>query len=191
MKRVVMLFAMLCTLIASTSVLAAEAYINKVFGQIGQAAVRMDNGTVETSVFAEVSVDGSGINQTAFLWYVVINEYTNGDIVIQSWQGDIPVDTVQVTGVASMSVEIDTCTVSNVAGCGYVDFAVTTEPGTPEISNTAFGWNLGGIIYRSVGARQVRAASSVGTVLDYPLETSSYAFMSKASEIEVIVTVGN
>ena len=191
MRKAVQLFLMLYISIICNSVLAAESFIYKEFGQIGQASVVIEEPSSRISVIADLSVDGSGINQTASLRYWVITEYANDGLDSQFWQGDIPVDTVTIRGIASMSVDIDTCDVSNVSGCGYVNFTVTTDPGTPVINNTAFGWNLFGIIYRSVGASQVRNASSTGSVLGYPLETSEYAFVTKSNDLEITITVGN
>ena len=160
MRKAVLLSSILLVSVINNSVFAADSFVSKKSGQMGQASTVIEGPSSTTSVIAELSVDGSGVNQTASLDYWVINEYPDNTYDYQYWQGNIPVDAVTVTGVKSMSVDIDTCTVSNVAGCGYVNFTVTTDPGTPVVNNTAFGWNLFGIIYRSVGASQVRNASS-------------------------------
>ena len=104
------------------------------------------------------------------------------------WSGSIPVDAVTVTGVASISVNIDTCSVSNTAGCGPVYFTVTTnEPASGWIDNGSRQYDWGNVIYREAGNRQVRFSSSAGSVHGIPVNSNN-AFMGKFNEVTISVT---
>jgi hypothetical protein len=154
-------------------------------GQYGSASA--NNGGAVGWANATISTDGSGVNQTAHLFHVSYSPNTGYNY----WSGDIPVEYVTVTGVASISVSVDTCTVNNVSGCGQVDLTVTTdEPATGWIDNGVREYDWNGVIYREVGARQVRFSSATGSVHGIPLNTSR-AFMGKFNEVTITVTTGN
>ena len=137
---------------------AAEVELFKINGQYAEASYTTSAGGWASG---GVSVDGIGNNQTAFLYY---SAYSNG--VFRFWRGSIPRDAVRVTGVASMSVEIDTCTVNAIDGCGYVNFSVATnEPASGWVNNGVWGYSYDGYIARYAGASQVRSSTSTGTIL--------------------------
>ncbi len=151
-------------------------------GQFGQVSV--NNGGNTGWANATISVEGNGVNRTAHLFHVSYSPSTG----YKYWTGNIPADSVTVTGVASIAVDIDTCSVSNTAGCGPVSFMVTTdEPATGWIDNGVIKYEWNNLIYREVGARQVRFSSSTGYVNGIPVD-GNRAFMGKYNEVTISVT---
>lgn len=166
------------------SVNAAETNIFKVNGQFGQVPYTYNNGSWASGA---VSVDGAGINRTAFLYYSAYSP-TMG---YNSWRGSIPVEAVTVKGVASISVDIDTCTVSADAGCGYVNFIVeTNEPASGWINNGVWGYDYDGYIARYVGASQSRSSTSTGTILGVSADNTR-AWIGTMDDVTVEVQTGN
>jgi len=165
---------------------AAETYVMNVHGQYGQVYyTRTDSGWVS----GMVSVDGSGVNQTAF---VFATSYSQAD-GYKFWRGNVPVSAVTVNGISSISVDVDTCAVEpiNMRGCGYLNFTVTTdEPATGWIDNGVVHYSYGDYIQTSAGARQVRASSAEGSINGQAF-SSSRAFMVKSSDVNIQITVGN
>lgn len=184
-KQLLKTIGIAAVLFAAASVNAAEVNLFKAKGEYGQVpytytpGIGWANGTV--------SVDGSGENRTANLFYAsytVANGYN-------FWRGDIPVDAVTVNGVDQISVEIDTCSISNVGGCGYVNFSVRKDvPAGGWINNGA--WRVDYDDYHAVysGNSQVRYASSTGEILGIPVDNSR-AFIGKMNEVTIEVTVGH
>lgn len=169
---------LLCTSIAQSAVV--EQVVTS--GQFGQ--VSANNGGAAGWANATVSVEGEGINQTAHLFHVSNSPSTG----YQFWTGNIPVNTVKRTGVASISVDIDTCSVSNNPGCGYVNFTVTTdEPASGWIDNGVRKYDWDGYIYREAGARQVRFSRSTGTVNGISVNNDR-AFMGKYNEVTISIS---
>jgi hypothetical protein len=155
-----------------------------VSGTYGQSGYVYTPGMGSAS--ATVSISGAGVNQTATLMHWS-NDPTNG---YQYWRGLIPMDAVTSTGIAGISVTIDTCEVDNRAGCGYVDLSVRSDvPASGWVDNGVNEITSTGYIYRQVGSRIVRFASSTGSVNGIPVD-STRAFMSKGTDVTISVTTG-
>lgn len=166
------------------SVNAAETSLFKVNGQFGQVPYTYNAGSWASGA---VSVEGTGLNQTAFLYYTAYSPSAG----YKFWRGNIPVEAVTVTGIAGISVEIDTCTVSATVGCGYVNFRVATnEPASGWVNNGVWGYDYNGYIARYAGASQSRSATSTGTILGLSANNSR-AWMGTMDDVTVEVQVGN
>ena len=151
-------------------------------GQYGQASANYGGDIGWAS--ATVSVDGNGVNRTAHLFHVSYSPATNYNY----WSGNIPANAVTVKGVNSISVNIDTCTVQYIAGCGPVSLTVTTDqPASGWIDNGVIQYDWDGVIYREAGARQVRFSSATGSVHGVPLDTTR-AYMGKYNEVSITVS---
>lgn len=171
-------------LLAMSSANAAVVDTFTINGQYGQVSYTYKNGGY---AFGSISVDGAGVNQTAFLVYVASNS-TNG---YRYWRGQIPVDAVTVTGVASMAVDIDTCSVDPTPSCGPVNFTVSTnEPATGWISDGVWGYQYDGYIYKHVGAAQARSSSASGMILDQVIDNSR-SWIGKMDNVTVQISTGN
>ena len=175
-----------CALVISffTSVAQSAADVEQVVlsGQFGQVSAN-NYGNLGWAN-ATVSIEGNGVNRTAFLVHASDSPSTGYNL----WRGSIPADAVTVTGVASISVNIDTCSVSNIDGCGPVYFTVTTnEPASGWIDNGTRQYNWGNVIYREAGSRQVRFSSSTGSIHGIPVNNSR-AFMGKYNEVTISIT---
>jgi len=151
-------------------------------GQYGQASAN-NTGDIGWAA-ATVSIEKNGINRTAHLFHVSSSPSTGYNY----WTGNIPVDAVIVNGVNSISVNIDTCSVNYIAGCGPVYLTVTTsEPATGWIDNGVRQYDWNGVIYREAGARQVRFSSATGSVHGVPIDTTR-AFMGKYNDVSITVS---
>ena len=176
----------LFTLIGFSTAHAAEPVVMTLNGQFGQIGYTR---TADGWVSSTVSVDGVGLDKTAYLFYTSYN-YTNG---YKFWRGAIPMETVTQTGVASISVDVNTCNVEplNAAGCGPVSFTVNTdEPASGWVDNGTRSYSYDDYIYNSVGARQVRFSSASGSINGSAFD-SSRAYMGKFDKVTIQVTVGN
>ena len=167
----------------STIAQAAETDTFVVSGTYGQS------GYVNTpdvgSASATVSIDGAGVNQTATLMH-----YSYSAEGYKYWRGNIPVESVTSTGMDGISVSVNTCEIDNRYGCGQVDLTVTSDtPASGWVDNGVFQYTGIGYIYRQVGARTVRFASSTGNVDGIPLDNTR-AFMSKGTDVTITVTTG-
>ncbi len=163
---------------------ASETALFKVNGQYAQVPYTYNAGSWASGA---VSVDGTGISQTAFLYYSAYSSSTG----YQFWRGAIPIEAVKVTGVASMSVDIDTCTVSATSGCGYVKFTVATnEPASGWVNNGVWGYSYGDYVVRYAGASQVRSASATGTILGQAVDNPR-GWIGTMDDVTVEVQVGN
>ena len=133
------------------------------------------------SAYINVSVDGSGVNRVARLAY---GTWVNG---YNYWYGEIPADAVKVTGVSSIAVQIDTCSLGNGSGCGYVDVTInTTEPASGWVYTGVYDYSYGDMIMHYVGNNQVRFSSASGTVLGIPVsETQAGIGMLNTTSITV------
>ena len=106
------------------------------------------------------------------------------------WRGNIPASSVTSNGMNSISVSVNTCEINNTAGCGQVDVTVTADvPANGWVDNGVSAYTGNGFIYRQVGSRSVRFASSTGSVNGVPVDNTR-AFMIKATDVTVDVTVG-
>lgn len=163
---------------------AAETDIFKLNGQYGQTGYVYNNGSW---VAAGVAVDGAGQNETAVLYYSVYN-YSAG--TFSYWRNNIPVEAVTVNGINYMSVAIDTCTISAVAGCGYVELVLDTiEPAAGWVNNGVWGYDYSGYIFRAAGSSVVRSATAVGTVLGVAVN-SDRGYIGTLDDVTVEISTG-
>lgn len=167
-----------------TSAQAATTDIITTNGEFGQVTYTYNNGGWANGT---VSVDGAGVNRTAYLFYVAYNP-TNG---YRYWSGNIPVDAVTVNGVAQISVNIDTCTVNATPACGPVNFQVSTnEPASGWINNGVWGYQYDGYSVKNVGAAQARSSSATGTILDQVIDNGR-SWIGTMDNVTIELTVGN
>jgi len=139
------------------------------------------------SAGVNVSVDGSGVNRVAHLVYYAYS----ADIGYNFWYGEIPADAVKVNGVSSVSVQIDTCTLGNLSGCGYVDATINTnEPASGWVYTGAYDYSYGDMVIKYVGHNQARFSSATGTVLGLPVNPTNAA-IGKYTDMGVTVNIGN
>lgn len=165
--------------LVSPMVQAAEADTFVVSGTYGQTGYVSTPGMGSAS--ATVSISGQGTNQSATLMHWS-NDSTNG---YQYWRGLVPVAAVTSTGIDGISISINTCEVDNRAGCGYVDFSVRSDtPASGWVDNGVNQTTGTGYIYRQVGARTVRFASSTGSVNGVPVDNTR-AFMGKGTDVTI------
>jgi hypothetical protein len=165
---------------------AAETYVDTISGQYGQVRY---TPTAEGWVYANVFVDGAGVNRTAKLNYVSYS-FVDG---YKAWFGSIPEYTVVTTGVSSISVDVDTCAVEpvNSRGCGPVNFTVSTsEPASGWVNNGVVAYEYSDLMVRYVGANQVRESSASGMINGQTFDNAR-AFSGTSDNVYVQVTVGN
>jgi hypothetical protein len=183
--RFQILTSIAAVVLSASTVQAAEVDVMKLSGQFGQAPY---TASEQGWANATVSVQGNGVNRTAHLFHVSYEYATN---TYKYWSGKIPVENVTVKGVSSISVDIDTCEVNYTPSCGYVNFTVATdEPASGWIDNGVRKFQYDGYMRNEVGARQVRASSSTGTVNGLSVDNAR-AFSGKYEEVTIEVTVGN
>jgi len=175
-------FKAMSGLILASLFMASNAFAGVVYqytssGQYGQVG----NGNLGM----ELTVDGAGVSEVVHLVYF---SYTYG-VGFSYWYGDIPADAVAVTGVASMAVQLDSCTVKNVDGCGYVDVTITTdEPASGWVYTGAYQTQYGDMIIERIGNSQVRWSSAVGTILGRSVE-GMRAGIGKYNNVKVTVSL--
>ena len=134
-----------------------------------------------------VSVDGSGVNRIARLVYYAYSELSG----YHFWYGEIPATAVRTTGVSSMAVTIDTCSVNNSSGCGYVDVSIATdEPASGWVYTGVNNYSWGDMRYQTIGNSQVRFSSAVGTVNGISV-SSDNAAIGTYNNVDVSVSIGN
>lgn len=163
-------------------------------GSIATAHAEILNQMVSNGGFASaysgstgftITTEGEGINQKTML---MVNSY-NTATGFTSWKGEIPGSAVTVAGVSSISVAIDTCTLNNVAGCGYINATVTKDPlDGGFIINGVSRFTYGEITETVAGVRQVHRASAAGTVNGITLGQFARSFIGKDNSVTVTVT---
>lgn len=137
------------------------------------------------SAAATVSINGTGPDATATLmaWSSSADGY-------KYWRGNIPVESIVSTGIDGISVSINTCEINNTAGCGQVDFSVRADvPASGWIDNGVAEYTGNGFVFRQVGSRVTRFASSTGYVNGVSVDNTR-AFMVKGNDVTISVTVG-
>jgi len=170
---------LIASLIMVSNAFAGEVYQFVSNGQYGQ--------TWGGNAGINVSVDGSGVNQVARLVYYAYSQETGYFF----WYGEIPASAVTMTGVASMHVQIDTCTISTLSGCGYVDVAINTnEPASGWVYTGVWQYSYGAMSVQYVGNSQVRFSSATGTVVGIPVSETNAA-IGKYNNVSVSVSLGN
>ena len=175
MKKMLLMSSVLSSILMASSAFAGVVYQYNSSGQYGQAG----NG----STGMELTVDGSGVNEVARLVYY---SYAGGSFSM--WAGDIPTDAVTVNGVNSMSVQLDTCTVNNVDGCGYVDVTIdTNEPAAGWVYTGAYNSQYGNMVIERVGHIQARFSTAVGTVNG--ISVDGRGFIGKMTDVNVTVSL--
>lgn len=184
MKIKAVMFSVLFAMFMVSGVQASEVDTFNVSGSYGQTGYATSS---EGWSSVTVSVDGSGVDRTAILMHVSYSYLTGA---YNYWRGAIPAEYVVSTGMDGISVNINTCDVDFRAGCGQVAVSVRADvPASGWIDNGVTQSNYGDFIYRVVGSRTTRFASSEGTVNGVPAN-SSRAFMVKGTDVTVDVTVG-
>ena len=132
-----------------------------------------------------LTIEGNGVNQVSTL---LVNQYVSG-VGFTSWKGVIPNDTIIAQGVSSISVNVDTCTINNIPGCGLVDATVSKNPQDGGfIQNGVVKYTYGDIMQTIAGVRQVHRADAVGTVNGVTL-TTARSFIGKDNEVRIIVEI--
>ncbi len=178
--------AMLLGSVLSLALVPAHAAQTNVFKMNGEFAQLPYSSSDQGWVTGSVGVDGNGASRVAYLFYAVYTP-ANG---YAFWRDQIPLSAVTVKGVSSMAVELDTCTVSNTAGCGYVKFEVNTnEPASGWINKGSWGYAYDGYMVRFAGAGQARSSSATGSILGLPVDGSG-AWIGTLDNVTVEVTVG-
>ena len=144
-----------------------------------------------------LTITDNGANQTVTL-QAASKDSTTG--VSSYWVGSIPTDAIQVEGVHSVSVYVDTCAyVANYStGCGIVDVTATSEPGWENFQTFTQTYNThtwDNLILQQVGHIQDRYTSTTGSVNGVPLAIDNsgpvktwMSRMGKAKDVEVSVT---
>jgi hypothetical protein len=181
-KKSLVLSGVLAAALAAPMAQAAETDSYVVSGSYGQSGYVYVPGV--GSGAATVSISNDGQTATLMAWSSTAEGY-------KYWRGDIPASAVVSNGINGISVSINTCEVDNRAGCGPVDLTVTADvPASGWVDNGVNQFTADGFIYRQVGARTVRFASSTGSVNGVPLDNTR-AFMSKGSDVTISVTTGD
>lgn len=118
-----------------------------------------------------MTISGQGVNQTVTLQAMSRDAATG---MSSFWFGMIPADSVQVHGVNSVSVYVNTCDyiATYSTGCGIVDVTATSEPGWENFSvftqaSSFYTWD--NLIIQSVGHIFDRFTSTTGSVNGTPL----------------------
>lgn len=168
----------------SFAAIAADGDTDVTSYQFGSTGSTITSGV--GSSFGTVSIEDNGHNRSAFL-IVHGYSYNSGSF---NWSGHIPVDSVTVNGVSSMSVEFDTCTYDGEPGshgeCGYVYFTVdTNQPASGWIQNGSTTIDYGLYYVRFAGSYQARRSTSSGHIIGIPVNNSSHAFIGKGQDVEI------
>ena len=142
--------------------------------------VPMSNGT---GVALWVYQEGTGQGQTTQLLYYVDDAQGFG-----RWQGVIPASAVTTTGVNSMHVEIDTCTIAPGAGCRYVNLTWNKTPGQAVVGNLTSHTAFDGTIYQSAGVIQMFPATAAGSVGGVTVDGNANADIGNVNNVTVTVT---
>jgi hypothetical protein len=132
-----------------------------------------------------VTTEGSGVNQKTTL---MVNTYTYG-VGFTSWKGEIPASAVVMDGVSQISVNIDTCSINNDPGCGYIDATVTKDPlDGGWIINGASSTTYGDLTQTIAGVRQTHRANAVGTINGITLGAFARSFIGKDNNVTITVS---
>jgi hypothetical protein len=182
-KQFINLIGSAILVLAASSVLAADVYTYNVTGQYG--GVRWIFNPAG-SVSAEITIEGLGHDRRARLRTTTYG----GAMGYSNWHNYIPVDAVTVQGVSSMTVELDTCSVVNEYGCGYVNFTLeTTQPASGFHQNGVVRYDFGDVHERYVGDMQVRNAAASGEIVGVPVSNTN-SWIGKFTDVEIEIEVG-
>jgi len=121
------------------------------------------------SIYLEIS--GNGVNQTVYL-YSHSGHWSTGDQVI--WNGPIPTDAVNIQGIHSVSVNVNTCDLDATysTGCGVVAVTTTSQAGWENFrvltqASNFHTWD--GLVLQQVGYIHDRYTNTTGSVNGYSI----------------------
>jgi len=178
-KALLMGLTGISAVLAACTASAEVIYQQVTSGTYGQASGYSENG------FAGINVSVNGTDTARLVTY----SYTGSD-GYKFWYGDIPASTVTVQGINSIAVQIDTCSVAPLAGCGYVDAVVTVDPkagGFITDGSNQYTWD--NIIVNVAGPIQVHNALVTGYVNGVPLDNLR-AYMGKYTNASIMIETG-
>lgn len=108
------------------------------------------------------------------------------------WNGMVPASAVETTGISSMRINIDTCTVQANAACGLVDVSFTKDPASTPLINTGVSQMMyGGVLYQTAGSYTTYNADAIGSIRGIAFTSTNRAWLSRYSNVTVTVTSGN
>ncbi len=154
MKKSLMLGILsVAALLTVASANAGVLYSQVTSGTYGQASGYTDAGYAAVNF----STDGT----TARL--ITYTTSPAGDY--NMWYGDIPASAVTAKGINSIAVQLDTCSVVNSVGCGYVNVVIKMDPkGYGFVTDGSVKYDWGNVIVVVAGPTQVRESTITGTV---------------------------
>jgi len=178
-KMIVSLFVVPISLAALTAN-ADVVYQQVISGTYGQAFTYSGGDYAGLNI----SVDGAGTARLVTYYHTPSDGY-------KLWYGTIPSSAVKVDGINSIAVQIDTCTVNPIDGCGAVDAVVKMDPkagGFITDGSTHYTWD--NVILQVAGPIQVRNANATGSISGIPLDDSR-AFIGKYDTASIEVQTNN
>jgi hypothetical protein len=163
-----------------------------------QAGV-IDQSTTASAEFAQVyhngtsvnlTIEGAGANRVVNL---STYSYTYGVGGVY-WSGEIPADAVVDNGIASITVNVDTCMSTprvtyGENACGLVNVTFTKNDYLWK-TNGVTRYNWGDIIYEVIGGISTFSAAATGTVHGVDVSATN-AYMGKYNDVSVTVSTAN
>jgi hypothetical protein len=166
-------------------------------------AALIDQYTTASSDFAQVyqngvsvnlTVEGAGVNRTV---HMSVSRYVYGD-GFTYWSGTIPADAVVDNGIASTTVNVDTCGLTETVSigdlaCGPVNMTFTKQDYLWK-TNGVTQYSYGDISYQLIGGISTFSAAASGTVETGGVDTNidaTNATMGKYTDVSITVSTAN
>lgn len=176
MKKIAVAVVVVTASVVALTANADVVYQQVVSGTYGQAFTYSGG----TYAGINISMDDSGEARLVTYYHTPSDGY-------KLWYGTIPSSAVKVDGVDGIAVQINTCDVNNVDGCGEVDAKVQMDPkagGFITNGETHYTWD--NVIIQVAGPIQVHNANSTGYINGIPLDDArAYIGKYNTASIEV------
>lgn len=165
------------------------------FGTAAQAAL-LDQSTTASSEYQQVYQNGTGVSLTEEgagvnrVVHLSMFSYTYG-VGSTYWSGDIPADAVTEDGIATVTVNVDTCTLAAKVSygdnaCGVVDVTFTKGDYLWK-TNGVTRYTYDDIIYEIIGGVSTFSAAAQGTVRGVAIDTTR-AYEGLYNDVSITVS---